>query len=212
MLQHGEYKPVGSVTTKTADIRFIAATNQDLNAAIRAGRFREDLYYRLNVIRFDLPPLAARAADIPLLAFHFLEKYSRLNSKRIREIAPEALSALNNHAYAGNVRELENIIERAVIFCRGDVITQKDLCLDDGRSFCSAGPEPEGGRMDDELSRLSFKDAREVMLKQFHRSYIESLLRENSGNVSQAAEKAGIQRQYLHRLIKETGIKTESFK
>jgi DNA-binding NtrC family response regulator len=212
MLQHGEYKPVGSVTTKTADIRFIAATNQDLNAAIRAGRFREDLYYRLNVIRFDLPPLAARAADIPLLAFHFLEKYSRLNSKRIREIAPEALSALNNHAYAGNVRELENIIERAVIFCRGDVITQKDLCLDDGRSFCSADPETEGGRMDDELSRLSFKDAREVMLKQFHRNYIESLLRENSGNVSQAAEKAGIQRQYLHRLIKETGIKTESFK
>lgn len=212
MLQHGEYKPVGSVTTKTADIRFIAATNQDLSSAIRAGRFREDLYYRLNVIRFDLPPLAARAADIPLLAFHFLEKYSRLNAKPIREIAPEALNALNNHAYAGNVRELENIIERAVIFCRGDVLTEKDLCLDDGCTFGPGDTGPGGVRMDDEISRLSFKDARDVMLKQFHRSYIESLLRENNGNVSQAAEKAGIQRQYLHRLIKEAGIKSDSFK
>ncbi len=212
LLQDGEYKPVGSVTTRTADIRFIAATNQDLNEAIRDGRFREDLYYRLNVIRFDLPQLAARAADIPLLSYHFLEKYARLNRKQIREISPEALSALKNHAYAGNVRELENIIERAVIYCRDTVLTEKNLCLDDGR-ISGPGDFSRGDvRLDDEISSQSFKDAREAMLRHFHRRYIESLLRENNGNVSQAAEKAGIQRQYLHRLIKEAGIKTNIFK
>ena len=215
LLQHGEYKPVGSVTTKTADVRFIAATNQDLGAAIRAGRFREDLYYRLNVIRFDLPPLSARTADIPLLSYHFLEKYSRLNRKNIKEIAPGALNALSNHPYAGNVRELENIIERAVIFCQGDILTEQDLCLekpDEIASAASGSYGPEGIKTDPDISDMPFKEAREAALRRFHRAYIASLLRESHGNVSQAAEKAGIQRQYLHRLIKETGINTDHFK
>jgi DNA-binding NtrC family response regulator len=212
LLQDGEYKPVGGVTTKNADIRFIAATNRDLNQEIRAGRFREDLYYRLNVIYFDLPPLAARSADIPLLSFHFLEKYARRNGKQVKDIAPDAIDVLKKYAYAGNVRELKNIIERAVIFCRDDTLTIKDLCLDEGPLSGWTTARQPGFGLKAEFSRLPFKDAREAMLKHFHRQYIESLLRDTNGNVSQAAEKAGIQRQYLHRLIKEAGVAAEAYK
>ena len=120
LLQEGEYKPVGSVTTRKADLRFIAATNHELKADIEARRFREDLYYRLNVIRFDLPSLKERREDIPLLCRHFLEKYARLNRKEIRDISPSVVQTLMTLDFPGNVRELENIIERGVIFCRGD--------------------------------------------------------------------------------------------
>ncbi len=200
LLQYGEYKPVGSVTTRTADLRFIAATNQDLTDAIRERRFREDLYYRLNVIRIDLPGLQERSGDIPLLSYHFLAKYSRINKKNIREISPEAMDALQRHQYTGNVRELENIIERGVIFCQEDRLEKQDLCLEETVGFREYLPH------DPDLFALPFKEAREEMRKQFYRAYITALLEKSGGNVSQAAETAGIQRQYLHRLIKDLGV------
>jgi DNA-binding NtrC family response regulator len=200
LLQYGEYKPVGSVTTRTADLRFIAATNQDLTDAIRERRFREDLYYRLNVIRIDLPGLQERSGDIPLLSYHFLTKYSRINKKTIREISPEAMDALQRHQYTGNVRELENIIERGVIFCQKDRLEKQDLCLEETVGFQQCLPH------DPDLFALPFKEAREAMLKQFYRAYITALLEKSGGNVSHAAETAGIQRQYLHRLIKDLGV------
>jgi DNA-binding NtrC family response regulator len=205
LLQEGEYKPVGSVVTHKADIRFIAATNHNLKTAIRERTFREDLYYRLNVIHFDLPPLRERKDDIPLLAYHFLNRYAQANQKPIEEISPVALQALMARDYPGNVRELENIIERGVIYCRGKTLTVKDLLLDSERE--TAMPELE---MD--MARLPFKDAKDRMMQMFHQQYIEALLREHGGNISRAAETAGIQRQYLHRLIKETGIDTDTFK
>ncbi len=205
LLQESEYKPVGSVTTRKADLRFIAATNHDLKTDIEARRFREDLYYRLNVIRFDLPPLKDRREDIPLLCYHFLEKYSRLNQKTIRNISPSALQTLVTLDFPGNVRELENIIERAVIFCRGDTLTTPDLFLDHSQKplFVELSPE---------IAQLPFKEAKDRMLDIFHRQYVEVLLQEHKGNVSRAAEKAGIQRQYFHRLMKEAGIEAEGFK
>jgi DNA-binding NtrC family response regulator len=205
LLQEGEYKPVGGVTTKKADVRFIAATNHDLKADIRANRFREDLFYRLNVLRFDLPALKDRKADIPLLSYHFLEKYARANQKDIRYISPEAMQVLQSHEFPGNVRELENILERGVIFCRTDTLTVKDLQLEtEGMPFYST--------FDEDITQLPFKDARDKMVLIFHRLYIQSLLAKNGGNISKAAEAAGIQRQYLHRLIKESGIRTDDFK
>jgi len=205
LLQEGEYKPVGSVVTKRADLRFIAATNHDLKADIKEKLFREDLYYRLNVISIDLPPLKDRGEDISLLACHFLKKYSILNQKEIDDIAPEAMQRLMVQEFPGNVRELENIIERGVILCRTDTLDTKDLFL-----------EKETEALFPDLSRdfchLSFKDAKEKMIRLFHAQYIQLLLRKSGGNISGAADLAGIQRQYLHRLMKETGIKAEDFR
>jgi DNA-binding NtrC family response regulator len=205
LLQEGEFKPVGSNTTKKADLRFIAATNHDLTADIAARVFREDLYYRLNVIHFMLPALKARKADIPLLAYHFLEKYTRNNAKQIRDISPEAMQTLTGHDFPGNVRELENIIERGVIFCRGTTLQERDLQLSpNGKNPMPACRE--------EVQQLTFRDAKEQMTQLFHRQYVEALLRENKGNISRAADRAGIQRQYLHRLMKESGINADEFK
>lgn len=206
LLQHGEYKPVGSVATRTADLRFIAATNQDLTEAIRERRFREDLYYRLNVIRIDLPKLQERRGDIPLLSYHFLAKYNRINNKGIRNISPEAMDTLKNHDYTGNVRELENIIERGIIFCQGSELTKKDLCIEETGGFS------ERLTTDANVFSLPFKEARETVLKDFYRAYIEALLEKHGGNVTQAAVNAGIQRQYLHRLIKESGVKNGGYR
>lgn len=205
LLQEGEYKPVGSVVTKKADLRFIAATNHNLKEDIQNKRFREDLYYRLNVIRFDLPQLAERKQAIPLLSYHFLKKYARVNQKDIREISPYAMQSLLAQDFPGNVRELENIIERGVIFCQTDTLQMKDLFLEDERA--NFFPDLDQG-----ISHLSFRNAKDKVIRAFHEQYIQSLLRESNGNISKAAELAGIQRQYLHRLMKEEGIDAEGFK
>jgi DNA-binding NtrC family response regulator len=205
LLQEGEYKPVGSLITKKADIRFVAATNHNLKTDIIEKRFREDLYYRLNVVHVDLPALKERRQDIPILAYHFLKKYAHVNGKSIQDVSPEAMHALMGREYPGNVRELENIIERGVIFCTGDTLKVKDLHLDaEGTSFF-----PE---LTEEVARLSFKEAKDKMIDLFHNQYIMALLRESGGNISRAAEIAGIQRQYLHRLMKEAGIEADQFK
>ncbi|MBW2609753.1 MAG: sigma-54-dependent Fis family transcriptional regulator [Deltaproteobacteria bacterium] len=205
LLQEGEYRPLGSVTTKNADLRFIAATNHDLKADIEAKSFREDLYYRLNVINIDLPPLKERKEDIPMLSYHFLKKYAKINRKEIRDISTSAMQALLAQEYSGNVRELENIMERGVIFCRGNVLEIKDLFLDDEQ-----GPFYPVANQD--IYSLPFKDAKAQMIRLFHSQYIQAVLRESCGNISKAAETAGIQRQYLHRLLKDAGIDAGEFK
>jgi len=205
LLQEGEYKPVGSVITKETDLRVIAATNHNLKMDIKEKRFREDLFYRLNVIYLELPTLKERKPDIPLLSYHFLKKYSHIYQKEVLEISPTAMQVLFSKDYPGNVRELENIIERGVVFCRTSTLELKDLFIDDEESHI----QPE---FDHELSQLSFRDAKDKMLRFFHEQYIRNLLREHQGNISKAAEASGIQRQYLHRLMKETGIDAEVFR
>ncbi|MHC1729641.1 MAG: sigma-54-dependent transcriptional regulator [Syntrophobacteraceae bacterium] len=205
LLQEGEYKPVGSVVTKKADLRFIAATNTNLRAAVAEKRFREDLYYRLNVIHFELPALKERRTDIPLLAYHFLEKYARINSKNIKDISNGAVRALTEYEFPGNVRELENIIERGVIYCRDITLGEADLHLTDDS-------ENNDLNVEDNVGQMPFRDAKEHSVQAFHRKYIEALLRDTNGNVSLAAERAGIQRQYMHRLMKETGVNSEDFR
>jgi DNA-binding NtrC family response regulator len=205
LLQEGEYKLVGSLITKKADIRFVAATNHNLKTEINEKRFREDLYYRLNVIHIELPPLKERKKDIPVLSYHFLKKYAQTNQKVIQEIAPEAMQALVYREYPGNVRELENIIERGVIFCMSKTLMLSDLHLE----WEEATLYPE---LSEDIAQLSFKEAKEKMIDRFHHQYILSLLRESGGNISKAADMAGIQRQYLHRLMKEAGIKAGQFK
>ena len=127
VLQDGEYERVGGTRTLQADVRLIAATNRDPEVAIREGRLREDLYYRLNVIRLHLPPLRARAEDIPLLAQHFLIRHAQRNGRAVRGIGTEAMEALSGWTWPGNVRELENVMERAVVLAREDFIQLTDL-------------------------------------------------------------------------------------
>ena len=127
VLQEKEIERVGSNQTIKIDVRVIAATNRNLEEAIRKGAFREDLYYRLNVVTLSLPPLRERKEDIPILIDHFLKKYSRENKKEVSSLTKEAKDLLLHYDYPGNVRELENIIERAVVLCRGENITSQDL-------------------------------------------------------------------------------------
>ncbi len=202
VLQEGEVRPVGDVTQRHVDVRLLAATNQDLVVGVKEGRFREDLYYRLNVISILLPPLRDRSDDIPLLAYHFLEKYNAKTGKKVDKIAVDALQALQSYTWVGNVRELENVIERAVVLATSDTVTARDLpprIL--GESFYLIGEE--GGN---DLTQFSYRDAKEKMLVQFNRAYLKSLLKMSSGNISFAAEKAGMDRSNFKKLLKKYGV------
>lgn len=217
LLQEGEFRPVGSVTTKKADLRFIAATNRNLEQAIKDNTFREDLFYRLNVIRIEMPTLKERAEDIPLLSYHFLNKYNILNRKEIKGIDSPAMQALTRQEFPGNIRELENIIERGVIFCTGDMLTLSNLGLSLPEEHRPPGLTPQASpgttpRAKWEISLTNFKDAKEESIRIFHEHYIRALLTEHQGNISKAADIAGIQRQYLHRLMKESHIEPNEFR
>jgi DNA-binding NtrC family response regulator len=207
LLQEGEYKPVGSTRTRHADIRFVAATNHDLETDIKNGMFREDLFYRLNVICLHMPGLDRRPEDIPLLAQHFIKKYALLYQKDITQISESALKHLKAYSFSGNVRELENLIERGVIFCRTTALEPEDI-------FPGAGVPADipSSEMSRDILEMPFREAKEAALALFYNQYIKNALTHSSGNISRAAEKAGIQRQYLHRLIKETGLDAEGFK
>ncbi len=136
VLQEREYEPLGATATVKADVRVIAATNRPLAGQVARGVFREDLYYRMNVVRIALPPLTQRREDIPLLASHFIHQFNAEQGKRIEGISDEALALIMQHSFPGNVRELRNIIERAMVLCRGDLIEAsclpEDLCVDQG--------------------------------------------------------------------------------
>lgn len=208
LLQEGEYKVVGANTIRKADIRFIAATNQNLAEKIKDGRFREDLFYRLNVINIQLPPLRDRRDDIPLLASHFLAKYNAQYGKSVKRISAETMQGLQERTWPGNVRELENMIERGVIMASGESLEPADigvLELDDASTAPTA--EPAG-----ELYSLPFKEAKDRLIEKFQSEYIAKVLTRSDGNVSRAARESGLKRQYLHRLMRETSIASKSFK
>ncbi len=205
LLQEGEYKPIGSSKTFTADIRFIAATNQDLIEKIRKREFREDLYYRLNVIQLRLPPLRERKEDIPLLANHFLKKFARLNQKPIQGISTEGLDALSARDWPGNIRELENVLERGVILSSSDQLKVQDL-------FPADHDYSLPFDIDKDIFQVPFKEARDKLITNFQAEYIRQLLAKHGGNVSLAAKECGIKRPYLHRLMRESAIQSKSYR
>jgi two-component system response regulator PilR (NtrC family) len=181
-LQFGEIRPVGSTRTRTVDVRLLSATNQDLAVAVREGRFREDLFYRLNVIEIQLPPLRERIEDLPQLIHHFLEKFSVELGKDVRELEPEVLPALEAYAFPGNVRELENIIERAVTLARTPTVTLECLPATVRRP-AESGPQsriPEGGTDLDAL------------LAVYETSLIEEALQRSGGVKKRAAQLLGV--------------------
>jgi DNA-binding NtrC family response regulator len=210
LLQEGEYKVVGDSRIRKVDIRFLAATHQNLAEKIRKSEFREDLFYRLNVINIQLPPLRERRDDIPLLAHHFLQKFAVLNGKDLQAFTREALAFLIRQEWPGNIRELENVIERGVILARGSVIGENDLSMPGPLSSPHRSPAAPGIR--DELFDLPYKEAKNRLLEDFQSQFIMKALTSHGGNVSQTAREVGVKRQYLHRLIREANLDTKILK
>ena len=193
VLQEREFESVGGTHTSKVDTRLIAATNKNLEEEIRAGRFREDLYYRLNVIRVDVPPLRDRQDDIPLLADFFLKSYAEKNRKLLKGFTPRAVDLMMRHEWPGNVRELENIVERAVIMARGEMITPMEF--------------PEMLKeLDDELKATSVNLEPGRSLKEVEKEMILRTLEETGGNRTHAADILGISRRTLQMKLKEYGI------
>lgn len=201
VLQEGEFIPLGDTVTKKVDVRIIAATNQDLLKQVQEKEFREDLYYRLNVIDIKMPPLRERKADIPLLVKHFIEKYNNKENKQIKGISPEVEKELYNYNWPGNVRELENVIERAITLTSGDIISLSVLPL--------VKREGDDGDTEDGLFARPYKDARRKAIDSFNIKYITNILNKTNGNVTYAAKESGIERQYLQRMLKRYNIKSK---
>jgi two-component system response regulator AtoC len=204
-IQEKEVRRVGDTQPVAVDVRVIAATHRDLREEVKAGRFREDLFYRLHVFTVTLPPLRERAEDVPLLAVHFLGKHARALRRTLRGFAPEAMRRLTAHAWPGNVRELENVIERAVAVAGGDVIGPDDLPPE---LADSPAPAPAPGA----LAAMPYKDAVEDARDRASRDYLVALMSEFGGNVTRAAERAGMERESLHRLLRKYGLRSDDFK
>ncbi|HEU5393832.1 MAG TPA: sigma 54-interacting transcriptional regulator, partial [Candidatus Methylomirabilis sp.] len=201
VLQTGEVKAVGDVATKRVKVRIIAATNRDLEGALAKGEFREDLFYRLNTFTITLPPLRERTEDIPILAHHFLRKAEAKVNKKIERIAPEALEMLQKYLWPGNLRELENIIERAVVLAPTRIIEARHLPLH-VQQESRGTPDLEEG----------FSRAKERVIATFEREAITRYLQQTGGNISRAAMAGGTTRRTFHRLLVKHGISHRQFK
>jgi DNA-binding NtrC family response regulator len=191
VLQEGTIRRVGDSREQTVDVRVIAATNRDLERAVAANEFREDLYWRVNVIHLHIPPLRERAFDIPLLIEHFLAKIAKKQNAAPLEIAPEVLALLTAYSWQGNVRELENTIERAIALARGAVLVVEDL------------PERIRHAAGKTSAILAAAKAKRLTLDQLEKAYILEILRESGGNKSRAAEILGLDRKTLYRKLDE---------
>ena len=205
VLQEKEIRRVGDNRPVQVDVRVVAATHRDLKAEVAAGRFREDLFYRLNVFPVTLPALRDRREDVPLLAAHFLEKHASALRKPIDGFDPEALRVLAGYPWPGNVRELENAVERAVAVAAGSTVGTRDLPADVRGS--QAGSLP--GEV---LATMPYREAVDLARDRISRDYLTALLREHEGNVTQAAQRAGMERESLHRLLRRYGVRSEDFK
>jgi two-component system response regulator AtoC len=203
VLQDGQIKRVGEASSRKVDIRLIAATNENLEEAVKAGRFREDLYYRLNVVPIKLPCLRERKEDVPLLIEHFINKYNSLEAKSLQGISQDALKILMEYNWPGNVRELENLIHRAVVMEAGPQILPQDL---------PAVLSPDTAERRASLPRqVNFRKARKSALEAFEKRFLTEALKRNKGNVSKMAKEVGLDRRNLQRKFKALQINPRNY-
>jgi two-component system nitrogen regulation response regulator NtrX len=196
VLQEQVVEPVGGASSVRVDVRVLAATNKELPAEIREGRFREDLFFRLNVIPIFVPPLRDRRDDIPVLARHFMQALASEYGRRAKTIDASAVAALQQYGWPGNVRELRNVIERLIIMVAGDTITSRDLAF---LGTGVLGPPPDPGTA---AVTVSLQEAR----SRFEREYILRTLAAHEGNISRTAEILGVERSNLYRKMRSLGI------
>lgn len=197
VLQEGEFEQVGSTQTHQVDVRVLSATNQNLDRAMASGKFREDLFYRLNAVTIEVPPLRQRKADIPLLCQAFIDKMSERLNTQVQRVGAQALARLEAHDWPGNVRELENAILRAMALAKGEEIALADLPANVTERIAEETPEEEA----------LFHDARE----QFEEQFIRNALAATRGNISQAAERIQLGRRNLQRKIKQFDIDVSQY-
>lgn len=202
VLQDGEVRRVGGTTSFKVNVRVISATNKDLLKAMKAGAFREDLFYRLSVMKIDLPPLRERKEDIPLLAYYFMKKYAEKNSKEITGINDVAMKMLTLYSWPGNVRELENVIERAVILEKSKEIQPSSLPEE-----LALNLDVESGEVSSTICELPYAKAKKIFLSSFDKKYCETLLNKTGGNVTKAARLAGMDRSNFRKLLSKAGLK-----
>jgi DNA-binding NtrC family response regulator len=203
VLEERKLERVGSTETIEVDVRVVSATHRDLAEAVRANDFREDLYYRLNVVEIDLPPLRARVEDLAALSDRFLGQVAERLGREKKSLGESALHRLSRHGWPGNVRELRNVLERAAVLAPHSVIQAEDLQLDGDVVEPSAGP-PD--------LELPFSEAKRQTVESFEREYLSEALREHEGNVSRTASAIGMVRQSLQQKIRELGLKADEFR
>jgi DNA-binding NtrC family response regulator len=205
VLQEKEIKPLGDSRPIQVDVRIIASTNQPLAEKIKSGEFREDFFYRLNVLPIKLPPLRERSEDIPLIANHLLEKNCLRLGKPPKRFSPELMDVFIARRWDGNVREMENKIMQGILFSAGEEITPKDVGI--GRKPATATVTGITPFLD-----LPYKEAKECNLKSFNAAYIGHLLTHSKGNVTQAAKTCGLERQALQQIMRRYGITAEPYR
>jgi two-component system, NtrC family, nitrogen regulation response regulator NtrX len=195
-LEEQRFEPVGSPAPVSVDVRIIAATNKNLDEEMERGNFRQDLFYRLNVIPFHVPPLRERIEDIPVLTEHFIQEFSGLYGRKPKEVAPEAMDVLKQYSWPGNVRELRNLVERMVIMTPGACLELRHL---------PSVVLKSNGAFEDPSEARTLSEARQS----FDRDYILKKLEENCGNISRTADALGIERSHLYRKLKSLKINVE---
>ena len=202
-LQEQEFKPLGGKEIRSANVRVLAASNVDLKALVDEGRFRQDLYFRLNILSVCMPALRDRPEDIELLAYHFIRKYSGQYKQAVKLLDPQSQAWIKSYHWPGNIRELDNMIHRAFIMSESETICLSDALLMEQQPTANdvAGP----GNFD-----VSFKEAKQKMISEFEKNYFTSLMRATKGNVTLAAKWVGKERRSLGKLLKKHGIDRES--
>ena len=199
VLQEREFTRVGGDDTIHIDVRIVAATNKNLPDLIRAGKFREDLYYRLNVVGLEIPSLYQRLEDIPLLAQHFLDEFAKRNQKQFKGYTPRAMDQLIRYNWPGNVRELMNAVERAVVLSRADFLSEDDFAII---------PSPDSDGNDWESRHTGVRNLMDgsTPLEEVEKTTILNTLEASGGNKSEAARRLGITRKTLHKKLKAYGV------
>jgi len=206
VMQEREFTPVGGVTLKKVDVRFIVATNKDLDQLVKTGSFREDLFYRLNVVSITVPPLKERKDDIPLLAYFFLKKYAKEMKKEIESISVDAMNKLISYGWPGNVRQLENVIERAIVMAEGNTINTEHLPF--AVADEAAHPDMPIPRTAEELKDAK-KRLRESSVESIEKSFILDALTRNNWNVTRSAAAVGMQRPNFQALMRKYNVKLQ---
>ena len=204
VLQEKEIKPLGDTKSITVDVRIIASTNQNLEEKIKKGEFRDDVFYRLNVLPVKLPALREHPEDIPLIANHLLEKHCAELDKPLKKISAELMDLFLKQTWEGNVRELENAIMQGILFSTTDDIQIRDIHLNTN--------QPTRRPVEGSYNELPYKKAKEQTLKDFNHTYLSNLLTSNQGNVSRAARQCGMERQALQQIMRRYQIKADNFR